>query len=324
MNYSLPDFGYNKFRQDIADISRKAARLGLDPVVVTEIRRTCTEYNIEDADGPQYYTTVEFSIEGEIPVVNGWTFIGSVEAKQEGNVFHPFPGFEIPERFRNRFICDHCGTQRYRKLTYILKNDNEDDLEVGNESGMSYIQVGSTCLRDFTRETRINRILAYYENIRARLDLIGSDDPVRGYRQYGSTFMFSTVEYLTRVAYAVRTEGWISRSAADSDPSKVATIDNMCHISHGDPEDLQMAKNALGRVRGLDPEDFPEGGYMRNLYYACVDDYFNPRYSRGIVASLIAAYIKFLTPDDAVNSEWVGAVGEKLTIPLVRKQSRAV
>lgn len=320
MKYTLPDFGFRKLQQDIATLSKKSARLGLDPVVVTETGRTFTEVQVPGEDDPRFYTTIEFTIEGDIPKVNGWTFIGSVEPNSEGNVFHPFPGFEIPERFRTRFICDHCGTQRSRRLTYILKNDNAEGIEVGPESGLSFIQVGSSCLQDFVRETQIHKILAFYENLRSMLNF--EENPDSEYRGHGGLYLDYALDFLARVAYKVRTEGWVSRAAADADPSKTATIYNIGQAS--EEEDTEMADNALLWIRSLDLDSLPESSYMRNLYFACLSDYFDPKHSRGIVASLIPTYIRHLHPADTINNEWVGDIGEKIRITLVLKQTLVV
>lgn len=80
------------------------------------------------------------------PSMAGWTLAARVthlaDAKTHKpiNVFDPVPGIEIPERFRKRDrVCDHCKKSRLRKYTFICQNE---------ESG-KWVQVGSTCLRDF-------------------------------------------------------------------------------------------------------------------------------------------------------------------------------
>jgi len=51
--------------------------------------------------------------------------------------------------------CEHCGINRYRKNTYIVRNIITDEIK----------QVGSSCIKDFTGHTNPNAIVSFYTSI---------------------------------------------------------------------------------------------------------------------------------------------------------------
>lgn len=91
-------------------------------------------------------TRVPITIACIVPKINGWTFVAAVEfvAQADGKVaplLCKVPGIttDLPERFRSTTTsCDHCHKDRARNKVYILQKD------------ASYIQVGHTCLTDFS------------------------------------------------------------------------------------------------------------------------------------------------------------------------------
>jgi len=100
---------------------------------------------IEKLPGGGAREVTDVTLEGLAPVVSGWTFLAALERLEESgeNVVTTAPGVDCPEVYRNAEPnCDHCGTNRRRIYTFILRS----------ESG-EYIQVGKTCLQDFLRDT---------------------------------------------------------------------------------------------------------------------------------------------------------------------------
>lgn len=73
--------------------------------------------------------------------ISGYTFLASVEHSPNGNIImNRVPDVSIPESYRvSGNTCEHCNINRYRKNTYIIYNELE----------RSYIQVGSTCIKEY-------------------------------------------------------------------------------------------------------------------------------------------------------------------------------
>ena len=94
---------------------------------------------------------VDLTINGDQLIrQNGWTAIAQLEHLENGNMVNRFDRDDkspIPEDWRSRKpFCEHCGTRRDRKVTYMVQDT------VGNLR-----QVGSSCLHDYTG---INPVLA--------------------------------------------------------------------------------------------------------------------------------------------------------------------
>lgn len=126
----------------VAKINERAAKKGLagtlsvkwEPVEceetnrLTGIKSTWTEYKIE--------------IQGNAPAYNGWEFIAKLDwDANAGLIVRAMPGAIQADRETLREgWCDHCKTTRRRAVTYVVRNQ-----ETGDQ-----LQVGSSCLKDFT------------------------------------------------------------------------------------------------------------------------------------------------------------------------------
>lgn len=129
-------------REKVDKINARAARKGLagtlsltfEPVEceevdeLTKMKRTWTEYAVE--------------VKGNAPAYNGWEFIAKLDWDQHaGLIVRAVPGVQGVDRESVREgWCDHCKTTRRRNVTYVVRNQ---------ESGET-LQVGSSCLKDFT------------------------------------------------------------------------------------------------------------------------------------------------------------------------------
>ena len=78
-------------------------------------------------------------ISGNAPSYDGWTFLARADWSEGGMVLFTAPGIDGIDRSGiTEGSCDHCGINRYRKSTFIVRSDKGEQL-----------QVGSTCLKDF-------------------------------------------------------------------------------------------------------------------------------------------------------------------------------
>ena len=67
----------------------------------------------------------------------GWTFVASVSFEEGGTLVNAVPGQDLTDWDRPKaHLCEHCGTVRNRRKSYVLRND---------ESG-EYMQIGSSCI----------------------------------------------------------------------------------------------------------------------------------------------------------------------------------
>lgn len=163
MSAQIDAYQLEATRAKVEKINARAARKGLagtlsmsvEEVEVTEtneltkITETWTEYKVE--------------IQGNAPAYNGWEFIAKLDwDPNAGLIVRNIPGVDsvVNRETVTEGWCDHCKTTRQRLVTYVVRNQ---------ESGET-LQVGSSCLKDFTGQ---------YTTI-AFPELSGSDDDEEG------------------------------------------------------------------------------------------------------------------------------------------------
>lgn len=148
---------------------------------------------------------------GAPPSLEGWTLAARVthltdaETGEPVNVFDPVPGVEIPEEFRNRDrVCDHCKARRLRKYTFVCRNETTGE----------WVQVGSTCLRDFlgVDPSFVLRWYAFFDrNEMASFYSDGDEDNRASIREVPWTDLD---EVLLWCAYTVLTSKYVSAGQA--------------------------------------------------------------------------------------------------------------
>jgi hypothetical protein len=119
-------------------LNKKARKLGLAEITSKVLGYYPAIRNLRQKEiQPACY---EVQIVGEFPKLSGWSFIGTIEHTEAGNILRAAPNQTIPDSYRHSSkVCDHCGKSRTRKDTYIIQN-----LEAS-----SFKQVGHSCIKDF-------------------------------------------------------------------------------------------------------------------------------------------------------------------------------
>lgn len=212
--FVVPMVNWETFVSKVAKLARRAAKLELPEVsveVVEElaVRGRCT-CNMAGECEPdcKSHQLAEFnlvSLVGPEKVrLDGWKLVASVEHtrnSEEDNFVDLIGKFEgqLPESaFHGAPHCDHCGTNRWRKKTYFVE---------GTEGEL--VQVGSTCLKDFTGHANAEAIAKFSEYV---MELEGSDqDPDEWFGGSGSS-LTSVRQILAYSSLVIRTDGWVSAS----------------------------------------------------------------------------------------------------------------
>lgn len=255
--YRIPEGNLPNLQARIAKMNRRATKLGMPPVVLTEIgqdfellrerdrmfdqidmgytgprwemvKRAKGE-SIEQAQArsraahpnkPNIFTTRRYvlcTVTGSLPRVEGWAMAATIQHEDGGNILRAVPGVEEPL------------PQVYRTATTFCehcKTDRRrnDTYVLSSETG-EWKQVGRNCLADFIRSTNAGAWADMAEML-ASLDAEVSacedwDESGGGH----GTFYFRAVELLTQVACCVRSDGWCSRTEAKNSFGKQSTAD---------------------------------------------------------------------------------------------------
>ncbi len=318
-------------------LNRRANKLGLAPITVTKVG---DEYeDNEDGITRDHFYLIE--IEGTTPRLEGFEFVATIQhAGEAGNILRTVPTFEgaLPEQFRTADPgnCDHCKKWRRRNDTYIVQN----------ESG-EFFQVGSNCLADFVGTEKVHSLAALAEMLSLlaeSAEAMGSERETRG----EPTLLLEPA--VAWAAEAMFRMGWISRTKA-REQEKTATVDVAlgamrnrgkscswkCHqpcLQHFVP--TQQAEELAAKVLEWAPSWIErelkrqqDSDYIWNMSVVLAGETISER-SYGLAASVLGAYQRELEWKerqarervDATESEWLGAIGEKLVVTLTIKAYR--
>lgn len=300
-----------KVNEKVEKLNRRANRLGLEPLTIVvgpEVKKT-EKVCVDDfmgiyRDVVNVYRDVE--IHGELPVIpGGWKLIGVIEHDSLG-IVKTVPGEEIPEFYYDRTVCDHCGVNRFRNKTIIVKNEDGE-----------YKQVGTTCVESYLG-INPNTLLFFME--------IGQKD----FDEFGGVgrnpINYHLVDF-TQVAIAIIKEyGWVSRGQVYNNGG-YATADTIMdyynpYSKSGEkirktititPEIVQEAADALKWVKEYEGK----GDYVFNVK-RIVDAGYVPEKGVGIAASIYPFYLKnTIAKKTEKVSNWQGEVGKKIKAEVV-------
>jgi len=241
---------------------------------------------------------VDVTITGELPRLNGWRVVAAVDPSENGNIVRGVE--EVPERFRHTgTTCEHCRKVRNRTALLVL----------AHEDGR-YIQVGKSCVRDFTGHT--NPALAFssatfFEKLAGELG-----DEFGGKR---GPEVISLDSYLACVSDHIDAYGWVGRGNQCLEMGRVATADAVW-LAMADKDSPKRDASDKGRSRADAAITWAAnlaGGndYERNLSVIARDGFVLAKHS-GLAASLLVAFDRTLAArQEMAASEYVGTVGER-------------
>ena len=316
--FEIPAENMEKFEAQIAKLSARSVKLGMDPIkpfvfsheekAVPNSTRTHRVYSV--------------MLTAEAPRLNGWTFVARLDhANETGTIIRMVPntGIELPVAYRHAETrCDHCGVNRYRRDTFVVRSDEGQ-----------FKQVGSTCLADFLGHDP--------QKIAKRAELLSyAYECGRGYERFvGGDMRYISLEaFLQDTAYFCRTRGFVSGKTA-YETGAVSTKNRVLHSINGgeyceqtfvNDEDKALAAEALEVAQAITE---PRNDYEHNLSVIANATMIEPR-SAGVAAAIVGVHFnrrrrELNAPTNIGSFEEVIALmqraGAKLRYPKIRLQT---
>lgn len=205
VTFSILSRDMDAFRGAFAKLARRAEKLGVERPTFSVLGEKVIKAVIDDATGevlkPGARVT-DVTVSGQAPKLNGWALAAKIQHGESGNILYAVPGVDAdltPYR-EVASDCDHCKTRRYRNDTFVVVGD-------GNT-----LQVGRTCLKDFTGHKSPEAIARWAELLSVFVQAndfdpdsvgMGNGEPVVALR-----------EFLAQAAHEIALNGWLSRGAA--------------------------------------------------------------------------------------------------------------
>jgi hypothetical protein len=118
----------------IEKANRKLERAGVEE----RFTYTIEQFVEEDNEGHAYQMA---ALNLSHPTIKSgdWSFVAAVDKTGDSLITRTLPSQELNGYRPEQFKCDHCQSNRFRKSTYLLRNEEGE-----------YKQVGSNCLESFT------------------------------------------------------------------------------------------------------------------------------------------------------------------------------
>lgn len=280
-----------------------------------------TFHKLTDDNGREY-TARFIQIEAEgTAIINDWRFIASVEHTENGNIIKKCCyDVEVSEKYyESKPICEHCGSNRYRKNTYIVQNVQTEEFK----------QVGKSCLKDFTKGMSAEYAAHYISLFDT---LIEGEYIEPGYRAKNYIEIGEALRYVaetTRHFGYVKADGerptkYRARDYYEADHRMAGLLQEelereMWEVSFDVNSDYakEISEKALKWVlsQGANSE------YIHNLKTVCSASHVTFE-NFGILASLIPSYNRAIEREQRVEaernvgmkSEHIGTVGDRITI----------
>lgn len=308
--YRIPDINMDKFEKKMAKLEKRCEKAGIDfyyDIVGYGIDEECIEGH--KVKYPVTIVEVEGTFEGE------YQFVAAIDHLSTGNIIRSYnQDITIPKKYYTMdAICEHCGTRRNRKHTYLVAK------------GDTLVQVGKSCMLDYTGYISAEDIAAYcsiYDTCETFCDGVARNHYV------------DIVFFMACVIAAVEKFGFHS-SANYEKSTKCMALDfyeatlgyamnrkDILEFMKDEeiyPEDyIEVAKEVIEWCKALDGSN----DYLNNLRVAFSEEYFEYKYV-GLAASAYTTYknnaermIREEREKKECHSEWIGEVGKTIDVDI--------
>lgn len=319
--YRVPVDNLAALRTAVERLTRRAAKLDLDPITLTDADTEIVEREEHGVRVGQEYRYVVLA--GPRPQLAGWAFIAVLEHDHEGDqpraiirrvpqgTWGETPDADLAAYRTAQARCEHCDTLRRRNDTYLVQS------EAGEIK-----QVGSSCLRDFTGHPSpdaIARLAESFADLAEDAEDAERDEPGVG----GGLVLYPVDAYLTFVAQEIRLNGWTPRSraagygdaTADRALQAIRAATRGAKIALPEPADDETARNALAWVRDTLAHKSDLSDFEHNLIVAVDGDHLVERRA-GIAAAAINAYRRERERQAAAEQDagHLGAIKQRLDV----------
>jgi Family of unknown function (DUF6011) len=258
----------------------------------------------------------ETKITGISPKLPGWSFMATLDYDENAGLVvrnYPYVKGVVDRAILREGWCDHCQTNRYRKTTFVVRND-----ETGEQ-----IQVGSACIKDFTGWTALPYT---FEAMQKQMEEFGG---------FGSSPRDATVLSALAIAWAcVTMYGYVRSNEPNSTKDMVLDVlypptklsqDRRAELQRLRDHADTMYERATALREWILSDEFSGGSdYVSNVKNIIGAEFVSPR-MMGFLVSAPQAHARFMEKtlvkerEKAAPSEWIGEIGERWELSLTLK-----
>lgn len=330
MRYTIPSYKRKQILNKIEGLNKRI--VGMDGQRIEYTASIDYEKTININDTDMLVKVFDIDVTNPMVSLNGWSFLAITEHSKKGNIIlKKLYDVEIPEQYQNSdTYCEHCNTNRYRKYTYLVYNNDTKEIH----------QVGSTCLTAYLGFDA--SLLMAHAELFTHLKTIMDDDRERG-RMTKRGVETQTIENFLKLALVIIEKyGYVSAKKAreyyenherelnEESIYRDATGYTVWGINYNKKywkHELEEAKTdrineiytkIIDWVKGLETKS----DYIRNIQIL-VDRGFVTYKTATTAASIIGVYNMNLQKnkvEDRKISNWFGTIKERIDVDLILKR----
>lgn len=238
---------------------------------------------------------------------DGWSVVAHIEHGDVGNIVTMLNGEPAPADWLHcKPHCEHCNSNRFRKITYMCVN-----------GGGELKQVGKTCLKDYTGINPAAALL--FAEVKDLLPTVGSSSR-EDWEQRPHPVMYETETAIALAVDEIAAHGY--RKADTPDSTKVNVMVALKDRATPTQDGIKKARlivDWLKRFIGEDPE--PCGNLEWTAAVIASSEYVKQE-KVGRLVYMPVAYDRYLErkakeadrKEKEAVSEYVGAVKDRLTV----------
>lgn len=329
MRYTIPSYKRKQILNKIEGLNKRIVGMEGQRIEYTASLDYEKTININDAD--MLVKVFDIDVTNPMVSLNGWSFLAITEHSKKGNIIlKKLYDVEIPEQYQNSdTYCEHCNTNRYRKYTYLVYNNDTKEIH----------QVGSTCLTAYLGFDA--SLLMAHAELFTHLKTIMDDDRERE-RMVKRGVETQTVENFLKLAIVtIEKYGYVSAKKAREYYANGNELheDSIYHNATGYTvwginynkkywkNELEEAKTdrvneiytkIIEWVKGLETKS----DYIRNIQILVDRDYVTYK-TATTAASIVGVYNMNLQKnkvEDKKVSNWFGTIKERIDVDLILKR----
>lgn len=280
----------NAFEEKVTKLNSKAHKLGL------EFYQYFYDKSYEENN--ENYLPVYIS--GPLLVkADGWEFIASLtHLTNEDCLIFPISNKSMPDIYKTSgSACEHCNQNRKRNQTYILYNESKD----------KYMQVGSSCLKDFIDGFNI-------DSIDKNLDFVSKTYETLNEFKNKNTGepTFNLPVFIAKTIVEIDRNGWVAKSKSDGEsrhPTCLNVINDYDNLTYTNDQ-LDKALDIIRYVENLPEEKTRDNSYLTNIQTIAKLNFVQYR-TIGLASSMVSVYNFNNKPKQENNSKFVGEIKER-------------
>jgi hypothetical protein len=206
---TIPSYNLDYLEQKIAKLNKRAIKLGVSGFVLSTKPAAPLVFRDELLGNiKRTVPQVEVTITGNTPKIDGWEFLASIDNLGEaGGIINfvpsateSFPAEVVLNAWRE-CSCDHCGINRFRKQSFVLRKKHE------------FMLVGRSCLKDYMGHASAQQLIALAGYIDT---IIGTGDEARHGGGYRTPDTFDVQGIILRTLAEVKVFGYTSAKTANA------------------------------------------------------------------------------------------------------------